>query len=132
MRFSREEYIFLNVFNKFSSIIEALISNEHGVTIPKETIVVRENGKVLTDIDDMMHRSYGPGGGVLSDYYENKTNRQLKLKKKLYEFYTAPITKFWANAVSNLFFSNLNQKSLSLSIERKSNDFLQLFLPYVS
>lgn len=38
------------------------------------------------------------------DYYEIKQNRPLRLKKKLYEFYTAPITKFWANAVS-IFYS---------------------------
>lgn len=61
----------------------------------KETIV-QENGKVLTDTDDGNHRSYG----ILSEYYDNKSNRPLRLKKKLYEFYTAPITKFWANAVS--------------------------------
>lgn len=27
-------------------------------------------------------------------------NRELRISKKLYEFYTAPITKFWANSVS--------------------------------
>lgn len=75
---------------------QALIGNEHGgATLAKETIV-HENGKVLTDNDDSNHRAYG----ILSDYYDNKNTRPLRLKKKLYEFYTAPITKFWANAVS--------------------------------
>lgn len=34
--------------------------------------------------------------------YEDDTrmHRPLKLKKKIYEFYTAPITKFWADSVS--------------------------------
>lgn len=61
----------------------------------KETIV-QENGRVLTDNDDGIHRAYG----LQSEYYDNKTTRPLRLRKKLYEFYTAPITKFWANAVS--------------------------------
>jgi len=57
---------------------------------------VQENGKVLTDIDDGIQRAYS----LRSEYYDNKTTRPLRLRKKLYEFYTAPITKFWANAVS--------------------------------
>lgn len=32
--------------------------------------------------------------------YEIKQHRPLRLKKKVYEFYTAPITKFWADSVS--------------------------------
>lgn len=32
--------------------------------------------------------------------YEIKQHRPLRLKKKIYEFYTAPITKFWADSVS--------------------------------
>lgn len=81
---------------------QALIGNEHGLggTAPKETIV-HENGKVLTDNDDGNHRAYG----ILSEYYDNKNSRPLRLKKKLYEFYTAPITKFWANAVRRLFYT---------------------------
>lgn len=38
---------------------------------------------------------------------EMKQHRPLKLKKKLSEFYTAPITKFWADSVTflcNLYF----------------------------
>lgn len=73
-----------------------MISNEHTTTVVKDTIV-QENGKVLTDNDDVIHRAYG----ISSDYYNDiKNSRPLRLKRKLYEFYTAPITKFWANAVS--------------------------------
>ncbi|KAG7196830.1 hypothetical protein KM043_017592 [Ampulex compressa] len=79
--------------------VEALISNEHSTTAVKETIV-QENGKVLTDGDDVAHRAYG----IRADYYDNKTSRPLRLRKKLYEFYTAPITKFWANAVAYIIF----------------------------
>ncbi|XP_076682040.1 transient receptor potential cation channel, subfamily M isoform X7 [Andrena cerasifolii] len=79
--------------------VEALISNEHTTAIVKETIV-QENGKVLTDSDDIVHRAYG----IHSDYYDIKNSRPLRLKKKLYEFYTAPITKFWANAIAYIVF----------------------------
>lgn len=82
----------------YYTFVQALITNEHNPAIIKETIV-QENGKVLTEIDDNLHRPYG----ILSEYYDNKTNRPLRLKKKLWEFYTAPITKFWANAVSFIF-----------------------------
>ncbi|EFN73002.1 Transient receptor potential cation channel CG34123 [Camponotus floridanus] len=79
--------------------VEALISDEHNTTIVKETIV-QENGRVLTDNDDGIHRAYG----LQSEYYDNKTTRPLRLRKKLYEFYTAPITKFWANAIAYIIF----------------------------
>ncbi|RLU18437.1 hypothetical protein DMN91_008794 [Ooceraea biroi] len=90
----------LSIRNKSSSQpgVKALISNEHS-TIVKETIV-QENGKVLTDNDDGIHRAYG----LRSEYYDNKTTRPLRLRKKLYEFYTAPITKFWANAIAYIIF----------------------------
>ncbi|XP_076396364.1 transient receptor potential cation channel, subfamily M isoform X4 [Megachile rotundata] len=91
----------LSVRNKSSSQqgAKALISNEHTTTIAKETIV-QENGKVLTDSDDLIHRAYG----IHSDYYDIKNSRPLRLKRKLYEFYTAPITKFWANAIAYIIF----------------------------
>nr|XP_034192350.1 transient receptor potential cation channel trpm isoform X8 [Osmia lignaria] len=80
--------------------VEALISNEHTTTVAKDTIV-QENGKVLTDNDDVIHRAYG----ISSDYYNDiKNSRPLRLKRKLYEFYTAPITKFWANAIAYMIF----------------------------
>ncbi|KAL6254233.1 hypothetical protein P5V15_014851 [Pogonomyrmex californicus] len=89
----------LSICNKSSSQqgVKALINKEHNAII-KETIV-QENGKVLTDIDDGIHRAYG----LRSEYY-NKTTRPLRLRKKLYEFYTAPITKFWANAIAYIIF----------------------------
>ncbi|KAH8323695.1 hypothetical protein KR067_012199, partial [Drosophila pandora] len=34
----------------------------------------------------------------LSEYNEVKQHQPLRLKKKFYEFYTAPITKFWADS----------------------------------
>ncbi|XP_063995488.1 transient receptor potential cation channel trpm isoform X2 [Diachasmimorpha longicaudata] len=91
----------LSICNKSTSqqAPKALISNEHSTAVAKETIV-QENGKVLTDNDDNLHRPYG----LLSEYYDNKTNRPLRLKKKLYEFYTSPITKFWANAIAYMVF----------------------------
>ncbi|XP_023245943.1 transient receptor potential cation channel trpm [Copidosoma floridanum] len=92
--------------------VEALIGNDHGSTIPKETIV-HENGKVLTDNDDSNHRAYG----ILSDYYDNKNSKPLKLKKKLYEFYTAPITKFWANAIAYVIFLLLFSYSILVRMD---------------
>nr|XP_034192344.1 transient receptor potential cation channel trpm isoform X3 [Osmia lignaria] len=92
----------LSVRNKSSSQqgAKALISNEHTTTVAKDTIV-QENGKVLTDNDDVIHRAYG----ISSDYYNDiKNSRPLRLKRKLYEFYTAPITKFWANAIAYMIF----------------------------
>ncbi|XP_034192344.2 transient receptor potential cation channel, subfamily M isoform X3 [Osmia lignaria lignaria] len=92
----------LSVRNKSSSQqgTKALISNEHTTTVAKDTIV-QENGKVLTDNDDVIHRAYG----ISSDYYNDiKNSRPLRLKRKLYEFYTAPITKFWANAIAYMIF----------------------------
>lgn len=37
----------------------------------------------------------------LDGFFELKRHRPLRLQKKLYEFFTAPITKFWADSVSN-------------------------------
>ncbi|XP_070158634.1 transient receptor potential cation channel trpm isoform X2 [Polyergus mexicanus] len=91
----------LSIRNKSSSQqgVKALISDEHNTTIVKETIV-QENGRVLTDNDDGIYHVYG----LQSEYYDNKTTRPLRLRKKLYEFYTAPITKFWANAIAYIIF----------------------------
>lgn len=45
--------------------------------------------------------------------FEIKQHRPLRLKKKIYEFYTAPITKFWADSVSTiecfLLLANINK-----------------------
>lgn len=63
--------------------------------IPRDT-VVQENGKVLPESEDSKyHFSFDDRW-----YPEKNRSRPLKVKKKLYEFYTAPITKFWANSVS--------------------------------
>ncbi|XP_014228067.1 transient receptor potential cation channel trpm isoform X2 [Trichogramma pretiosum] len=81
---------------------QALIAKDQSTgAVPKETIV-HGNGKVHTDVDEVgSHRAYG----VTTDYlYDNKSSRPLKNKKKLYEFYTAPITKFWANATAYVIF----------------------------
>ncbi|XP_050595318.1 transient receptor potential cation channel trpm isoform X8 [Bombus affinis] len=91
--------------------VEALISNEHTTAI-KETIV-QENGKVLTDNDDGIHRTYG----INSDYYDIKNSRPLRLRKKLYEFYTAPITKFWANAIAYIIFLVLFSYSILIHMD---------------
>ncbi|XP_068984465.1 transient receptor potential cation channel trpm isoform X4 [Bombus flavifrons] len=91
--------------------VEALISNEH-TTVIKETIV-QENGKVLTDNDDGIHRTYG----INSDYYDIKNSRPLRLRKKLYEFYTAPITKFWANAIAYIIFLVLFSYSILIHMD---------------
>ncbi|XP_034942381.1 transient receptor potential cation channel trpm isoform X2 [Chelonus insularis] len=90
----------ISISNKPGSLqgIKALISNEN-TTTAKETIV-QENGKVLADNDDNFHRPYE----ILPEYYDNKTSRPLRFKKKLWEFYTAPITKFWANAIAYILF----------------------------
>lgn len=62
--------------------------------------IVQENGKVVAEGDDMNQHFHLP-----LDYFDAKTNRPLRLRKKLYEFYTAPITKFWGHSVSDSYFS---------------------------
>lgn len=49
----------------------------------------------LTDSDPSQFRDIFNLGD-----YELKQHQPLRLKKKFYEFYTAPITKFWADSVS--------------------------------
>lgn len=57
---------------------------------------MQENGRVFTDSEECMHFSFED-----SKFYPDRLKyKPLKVKKKLYEFYTAPITKFWANSVS--------------------------------
>ncbi|XP_063918519.1 transient receptor potential cation channel trpm isoform X3 [Zophobas morio] len=67
--------------------------------IRRET-VVHENGKVLSDPEDNKYHIF------FTDLHQEKIprNRELKISKKLYEFYTAPITKFWANSIAYLIF----------------------------
>lgn len=71
--------------------------------IVRETIV-QENGKISTDMEDSkVHFSFED-----KFYPEKGKHKPLKVKKKLYEFFTAPITKFWANSVSTFFNIFLN------------------------
>lgn len=74
---------------------ETLLSQEF---TPKDT-VVQENGTVLPDLEETKYFSFDGN-------FPEKTRqmRPLKLKKKIYEFFTAPITKFWANSISYLLF----------------------------
>uniref|UniRef100_A0A1B6CRP1 Ion transport domain-containing protein n=2 Tax=Clastoptera arizonana TaxID=38151 RepID=A0A1B6CRP1_9HEMI len=78
--------------------VEALIQAE----IPKETVVT-ENGKVVADSGSASD-SGSQFFPLPLDYYELKHNRPLRLKRKLYEFYSAPITKFWANSIAYVVF----------------------------
>lgn len=65
--------------------------------ITRDTIV-QENGKVLPEVDESKYHIFFTDQSYIDKIPKN---RELKIKKKLYEFYTAPITKFWANAVSS-------------------------------
>ena len=37
-------------------------------------------------------------------FYERRRNKQLRMKKKFYEFYAAPITKFWSHSMAYIAF----------------------------
>ncbi|KAJ6640898.1 Transient receptor potential cation channel trpm [Pseudolycoriella hygida] len=71
-----------------------------GDPYPMKDTKVQENGKVsLSDSD------CGPKEFLQISYdYEIKQHRPLRLKKKIYEFYTAPITKFWADSMAYMIF----------------------------
>uniref|UniRef100_A0A182Y860 Transient receptor potential cation channel trpm n=1 Tax=Anopheles stephensi TaxID=30069 RepID=A0A182Y860_ANOST len=70
---------------------EALLSDTYSMKDTK----VQENGKVsLTDSENKDNLFDSDG----------RQQRPLKLKKKFYEFYTAPITKFWADSMAYMFF----------------------------
>lgn len=78
--------------------VQALIQQSDVQT--KDTVVT-ENGKVIAD------NGSGSDNGsqfypMPIDYFDIKHNRPLRLKRKFYEFYSAPITKFWANSVSSV------------------------------
>ncbi|CAH1966850.1 unnamed protein product [Acanthoscelides obtectus] len=86
--------------------IRSKSSNPQGVKallaenfITRDT-VVQENGKVMPEFDEKQYHILYP------DIYSEKIqkNRELRIKKKLYEFYTAPITKFWANSIAYIIF----------------------------
>ncbi|XP_064548256.1 transient receptor potential cation channel trpm isoform X8 [Drosophila montana] len=77
---------------------KALLADTYSVRDTK----VHENGKVsLTDSDPSQFREFFH----LSEFSnEIKQHQPLRLKKKFYEFYTAPITKFWADSIAYMFF----------------------------
>uniref|UniRef100_A0A336KEI0 CSON007033 protein n=1 Tax=Culicoides sonorensis TaxID=179676 RepID=A0A336KEI0_CULSO len=80
--------------DKLNPDAEALLPENYSM---KET-KVQENGKVsLTDTEGNFYKDF------LFDR-EMRQHRPLKLKKKLSEFYTAPITKFWADSMAYVFF----------------------------
>jgi len=89
---------------------QALLTPDYGtgastLSVNRRESFIQENGKVaLTGIRG------GPDGASYCDigtallYHpelEVKNERPLGLKKKLYEFYTAPISKFWSHSVSS-------------------------------
>ncbi|KAK6630175.1 hypothetical protein RUM44_005731 [Polyplax serrata] len=75
----------------------ALIAQDTAV---KETII-QENGKVITEDDSDLGNSFHH---IPLDFHDVKAARPLRLKKKFYEFYTAPITKFWAHSLAYMVF----------------------------
>ncbi|XP_073999416.1 transient receptor potential cation channel, subfamily M isoform X2 [Rhodnius prolixus] len=81
--------------------VEVLIQQESQTQV-RDTIVT-ENGRIITDNSS----SSDSGSQFLPpplEYYDLKPTRPLRLKRKLYEFYTAPIAKFWAHSVAYVAF----------------------------
>ncbi|XP_055320176.1 transient receptor potential cation channel trpm isoform X6 [Sitodiplosis mosellana] len=75
---------------------EALLADTYAMKATK----VQENGKVsLTDADACQKEF-----AQLSHDFEIRHHQPLRLKKKIYEFYTAPITKFWADSIAYMMF----------------------------
>lgn len=95
------------MFDHYPFYLIILLSSQALISQDAHTMrdtVVTENGKVIPE----------PTGSIDSDsvsqfyplprdfFVDIKQNRPLRLKRKLYEFYTAPITKFYAHSVSLL------------------------------
>ncbi|XP_045461699.1 transient receptor potential cation channel trpm isoform X12 [Harmonia axyridis] len=70
---------------------EALLTETFG----RSDVFLQENGKPFGGMDD--NRTFAEFGKM-------PKQRQLRVRKKLYEFYTAPITKFWANSIAYIAF----------------------------
>ncbi|XP_041450245.1 transient receptor potential cation channel trpm isoform X3 [Drosophila obscura] len=84
-------------YKSASNSTDALLADTYSVRDTK----VHENGKVsLTDSDPAQFREFFN----MSEYNEIKQHQPLRLKKKFHEFYTAPITKFWADSIAYMFF----------------------------
>ncbi|KAK9681017.1 Ion transport protein [Popillia japonica] len=80
--------------------------------IQRDTIV-HENGKVLPEFDfpefnesetKLVYALDDSRAYPYPDTQPRTRSRPLKVKKKLYEFFTAPITKFWANSIAYILF----------------------------
>ncbi|XP_034245088.1 transient receptor potential cation channel trpm [Thrips palmi] len=80
-------------------IVKSKIKKKVLIMEPRDSLV-QENGKVV--LDD------GQSNPLLQfpmDFYDlKKEERPLKLEKKLYEFYTAPISKFWGHSIAYMVF----------------------------
>ncbi|CAH1123867.1 unnamed protein product [Ceutorhynchus assimilis] len=63
--------------------------------------IIHENGKIISEYDDSNKYHI-----FFTDVYSDKMpkQRELRVKKKMYEFFTAPITKFWSNSIAYLVF----------------------------
>lgn len=85
--------LYCNFYTYLSGLKQALI----GSGAECETRV-DQNGKVGKI-------GWEPSYRELPEYHapEDKRMRPLRLRKKIYEFFTAPITKFWADSVSVLY-----------------------------
>ncbi|XP_071054078.1 transient receptor potential cation channel trpm isoform X4 [Onthophagus taurus] len=81
--------------------------------MPRDT-VVQENGKVLPESDETKYLFYHHWE---DSFFERRT-RPLKAKKKLYEFFTAPITKFWANSIAYLVFLVIFSYTVLVKMEK--------------
>ncbi|XP_045461700.1 transient receptor potential cation channel trpm isoform X13 [Harmonia axyridis] len=71
--------------------VKALLTETFG----RSDVFLQENGKPFGGMDD--NRTFAEFGKM-------PKQRQLRVRKKLYEFYTAPITKFWANSIAYIAF----------------------------
>ncbi|XP_065366782.1 transient receptor potential cation channel trpm isoform X7 [Calliphora vicina] len=90
---------------------EALLADTYSLRDTK----VHENGKVsLTDSDPSQFREF-----FHTTDYEVKQHQPLRLKKKVYEFYTAPITKFWADSMAYMFFLLMFTFTVLVKMEHK-------------
>ncbi|XP_057664755.1 transient receptor potential cation channel trpm isoform X31 [Diorhabda carinulata] len=76
--------------------------------ITRDTVVQQNGGKLIPDFDDEKFKQFNKG-------------RELKMKKKLYEFYTAPITKFWSNSIAYLAFLVLFSFTILVKMEHVPN-----------
>ncbi|XP_065333383.1 transient receptor potential cation channel trpm isoform X3 [Cloeon dipterum] len=79
------------------SIKSSKTSNPMGVkALIANNANVQENGKLKGDDDDQCSEHSPPP----LEFFDIKTHKPLRLSKKLEEFYTAPITKFWAHSIA--------------------------------